>query len=50
MPKFMMMMPSGKTIDMTKDIEQSKTETDVRKVLAKTLEKGMPPKKKARGE
>ncbi len=50
MPKFIMMMPSGKTVDMTNDIKQSKTETDVRKVLTKTLKKGMPPKTKARGE
>jgi|TARA_R100001530_G_scaffold133619_1_gene107280 hypothetical protein len=39
MPSFKMILPNGKTVDMTKDIQQAKGEEDVRKVLAKSLVK-----------
>ena len=39
MPSFKMILPNGKTVDMTKDIQQAKGEEDVRKVLAKSLSK-----------
>ena len=41
MPKFTMILPNNKTIDMTKGIQESKSEEDVKKVLTKALKKGL---------
>ena len=43
MPSFKMILPNNKTIDMTEEIQESKSEEDVRKVLTKALKKGDKP-------
>ncbi len=59
MPSFIVVPPKGKAVDITDKIKKATSEDDMRDALVDAFrpsmepllkEKGMPPKKKARGE
>lgn len=37
MPKFIIMMPDNKTVDITNDIKKAKSEKDIKNIIVKKL-------------